>query len=169
MTTSRVRVLQLVLCLLGAPLLVVPRVRAQMGPGMGFGAGYFDDSNDTAIHGVVQTVEHNAYSCRWGATEVTLQADKDVYVVQLGPTHFLSRNNFSIAKGDELRVRGFRFTCQGTVFLVAREMTRGGRTLKLRDAQGTSAWAGRGMGWKSASSWPGVGVRLCCGCRCRCW
>jgi hypothetical protein len=156
-------------CLLAVPLLVVSQVRAQVGRGMGFGAGYYDGPSNMVIHGVVETVEDNAYNCRWGATELTLKADRVTYVVQLGPTRFLSHNNFSIAKGDELSVTGFNFTCQGTAFLVAREMTKGGKTLTLRNALGVPAWAGRGMGWSSTGGWRGGGGGLCCGCRCRCW
>jgi hypothetical protein len=140
-----------------------------MGPGIGFGPGYYDGSSNMVIHGVVESVTDNAYNCRWGATEVTLKADKDTYVVQLGPTPFLSQNKFSIAKGDELSVTGFKFTCQGTAFLIVREVTKGGETLTLRNAQGVPAWAGRGMGWRSTSGWRGGGGGLCCGCRCRCW
>lgn len=166
MTASRVRALLLMPCLLAAPLLVVSQVRAPMGPGMGIGPGYYDGPSNMVIHGVVETVEDNAYNCRWGATEVTLKADKGTYVVQLGPTPFLSQNNFRIAKGDGLRVSGFKFTCQGAAFLIAREVTKGGKTLTLRNALGVPAWAGRGMGWSSTNGWQGG---LCCGCRCRCW
>lgn len=169
MTTSRVRVLLLMLCLLAAPLLVVSQVRGQMGPGMGIGPDYYDGSSSTVIHGVVETVEANAYNCRWGATEVTLKADKDTYIVQLGPTPFLSQNNFNIAKGDELRVSGFKFTCQGTAFLIARDVSKGRKTLTLRNALGVPAWAGRGKGRSSPSGWGDVRGWPCCGCRCRCW
>jgi hypothetical protein len=150
-------------------LIIASLAWAQMGPGMRCGRGYYDASNETAIHGVVETVQENAAYCRWGGTEVTLKADKDTYVVQLGPTPFLSQNNFNIAKGDEVRVSGFKFTCQGTTFLIAQNVTKGSKTLTLRDAQGFPAWAGRGKGWSSPSGWGGVRGWLCCGCRCRCW
>lgn len=168
MWTSRVRVFLLMLCLLAAPLLVVSQVRGQMGPGMGFGADYYDGSSNMVIRGIVAAVEENAYNCRWGATELTLKTGKQSYVVQVGPTRFLAKNNFRIAKGDELRVSGFEFTCQGTIFLVARDVTKGGKTLTLRNAQGVPAWAARGTGWNSTNGWGGGRGRLCCGCRCRC-
>jgi len=163
------RVIVLTSWLLASPLLAVSHVWAQMGAGREFGPDYYDGSSNAVIRGVVETVEPNAYSCHWGATEVTLKTGKDNYVVQVGPSAFLSQNHFSIAKGDELSVRGFKFTCQGNAFLVAREVTKEGKTLTLRDAQGVPAWAGRGKGWSQTASWGNVRGRLCCGCRCRCW
>ena len=158
MTTSRVRVFLLMLCLLAAPLLVVSQVRGQMGPGMGIGPDYYDGSSSTVIRGVVETVEANAYNCHWGATEVTLKADKDTYIVQLGPTPFLSQNNFNIAKGDEVRVSGFKFTCQGTTFLIAQDVTKGGKTLTLPQCSRRSG-LGRARKGLEISQWLGGRTR----------
>lgn len=168
MTTSRLRVL-LMPCLLAAPLLVVSHVRAQTGPGMGFGPGYYDASSSMVIDGVVETVEHNAYNCRWGATEVTLKAEKVTYVVQLGPTLFLAQHNFRITDGDRLRVRGFKFTCQGTSFLIARDVTKRGKTLTLAKSPGLPARAVTGTSSRSDIEWFAGEGRLCCACRCLCW
>jgi hypothetical protein len=168
MTAFRLRVLLLMPCLLALLVPVLSPVRAQMGQGMGIGPDYYDGSSSVVIHGVIETVEANAYNCRWGATELTLKAGRDTYIVQLGPTTFLAGNDFNIAKGDELRVSGFKFTCQGTAFLIAREVTKGGKTLTLRNAQGVPAWTGRGKGWNSPSGWGDVRGTPCCGCRCRC-
>jgi hypothetical protein len=169
MTAYRVRALLLMSCLIPALLLGVPLMRAQAEPGLGFGPGYHDGPSNAVIHGVVATVEENAYSCHWGATEVTLKTGKGTFVVQMGPTRFLAQNNFSIARGDELNVRGFKFTCQGTTFLIARDVTKGGKTLTLRDALGVPSWAGRGMASGHIGNWGNVRGSLCCGCRCRCW
>ena len=168
MTNSQARVLLLIPCLLVASLMVVSQACAQMGQEMGIDPDYNDGSINTVIHGVVETVEVNAYNCRWGATEVTLKAGKDTYIVQLGPTTFLTQKDFNVAKGDELRVRGFKFTCQGSAFLIARDVTKGAQTLTLRNAQGVPAWAGRGKGGGSPGAWGNARGRLCCGCRCRC-
>jgi hypothetical protein len=135
--------------LLAGGLLIVFQAGAQMGRGMGFCPGCYDSSNTAVIHGVVETVRNNASFCARGGTEVTLKTDKETYNVLLGPAAFLSQSNFAIAKGDELSVTGFHATFQGTPVLIAREVTKGERTLTLRDMQGYPAWGGRGMGPRS--------------------
>lgn len=136
--------------MLAAMLLLALQATAQMGRGRGFGASYYDASNETVIHGVVETVQNDAYFCRWGGTEVALRTEKGTYNVVLGPMPFLSQSNFRVAKGDELSVTGFQCGAQ-TSFLIAREVTKGDKTLTLRNAQGFPVWAGRGMGWRASS------------------
>jgi hypothetical protein len=141
---------------LAAMLLTASQAGAQMGPGMGFARGYYGAPSET-IHGTVETVQNNTSFCQWGGTEAALKTDKGTVNVILGPTPFLSQNNFSVAKGDELSVTGFNLAPQGTPYVIAREVSKGGATLTLRNAQGFPAWAGRGrgMGWRAYSGWRG--------------
>ena len=156
---------------LAATLLVAPLAWPQMGPGMGYGGGFYDSSTEITVRGVVEEVQNSAYPGQWNGTHVSLKTDKETYDVRLGPTPFLSQNNFSIAKGDTLSVAGSKLSIQGTDLLIAREVTKDGKTLTLRNAQGFPAWAGRGMrGWGSYTG-AGPGWRGGCGCgwRCRRW
>jgi hypothetical protein len=137
---------------LAAMLLIASQAGAQMGPGMGFGRGYYAAPSET-IHGVVETVQTNADFCRWGGTEVALKTENGTVNVILGPAGFLSQNNVSIAKGDELSVTGFNLASQRTPYLIAREVSKGDKTLTLRNAQGFPAWAGRGMGRSAYGRW----------------
>lgn len=150
-----------------AMLLIASQAWAQMGPGTGFARGYYDAPSET-IRGTVETVQNNRSFCRWGGTEVALKTDKGTVNVILGPTAFLSQNNFSVAKGDELSVTGFNLASQGTPYLIAREASKGGPTLTLRNAQGFPAWAGRGMGWRASGCWRGGCGGPGCG-RCGRW
>ncbi len=153
---------------LAAISLVVSQAAAQMGPGMGFGRGCSGTTSET-IHGTIQSVQNNASFCRWGGTEVVLKTDKGTVNVVLGPTAFLTQNNFAVATGDELTVTGFNLTSQGAPYLIAGEVTKAGNTLTLRDTQGFPAWAGRGMGWRAGGGWRGgCGCPRCGGC-CRGW
>jgi hypothetical protein len=142
---------KLVLALAGGvvgALLAVTQVWPQMGPGMGSGR-FYNPSTEITVHGVVDAVQNVAYRCRWGGTHVTLKTEQRTYDVRLGPTLFLSQNNFSLAKGDTLSVTGSKLQVQGATVLVAREVSRNGKTLTLRNAQGFPAWAGRGMGGRN--------------------
>lgn len=129
-------------------LLAVAQVWPQVGPGMGYGRLY-DPATEITAHGVVEAVQHVSYRCRWGGTHVTLKTKQGTYDVRLGPTPFLSQNNFSLAKGDSVSVTASKLSVQGATVLVAREVRRNGKTLTLRNAQGVPAWAGRGMGGRN--------------------
>ena len=79
-------------------------------------------------------------------TEVALKTDKGTISVLLGPMP--SQSSFNIAKGDELSVIGFSAAPQGTPYLIASEVTNGGKTLILQNAT-------RGPGWGGGSGWGG--------------
>ncbi len=165
--TSRNRMLPLAAAL-AAMVLAAVYAGAQMSPRMDYGPGYYDPASETAIQGVVETVQNNASFCRWGGTAVALRTDKGTVTVLLGPAPFLSQSDFSIVKGDELSVTGSKTAAQ-TPYVIARAVTKGGRTLTLRDAQGVPVWAGRGMGWRAQDGWRCGRGRPGRGCRCRRW
>jgi len=153
-----------------ATLLSAAQAWPQMGRGMGYGGGSYDSSTEITVRGLVEEVQNGASSGQWGGTHVSLKTDKGSYDVRLGPTPFLSRNNFNVAKGDTLSVAGSKLTIQATDVLIARAVTKDGRTLTLRNAQGFPAWAGRGMGWGSyTGTRPGWRGGCGCGCRGRRW
>jgi len=134
---------------LASLLLTGSQVAAQMGHGMGFSRGYYAAPTET-IHGTVETVGSNAYFCRWGATQATLKTDRGTVNVILGPAAFLSQNNFSVVTGDELSATVFNPALQETPNLIAREVSKGGQTLTLRNAQGFPVWAGAAWGGELA-------------------
>jgi len=149
-----------------AILLSATQAWPQMGPGVGYGRGFYNSSTEITVRGLVEEVQNGAYPGQWGGTHVSLKTDKGTYDVRLGPTPFLSQNNFSLAKGDALSVARSKLNLQGTDILIAREVTKDGTTLTLRNAQGFPAWAGRGMGG-GAYMGTGSGWRGGCGCGCR--
>ena len=63
----------------------------------------------------------------------------------LGPSNFIADKGFSFAKGDEVEVTGSKVTVGGGESLIAREITKGGKTLVLGDKTGKPEWS-RGMG-----------------------
>ncbi len=64
--------------------------------------------------------------------------------VQLGPAWFVGRQPVQIKQGDTVKVTGSRITFAGKPAIVASEVSKDGQVLKLRDANGVPAWAGRG-------------------------
>ena len=79
---------------------------------------------------------------RTGGTHVTLDGADQTMEVRLGPTWFLEREGLEIAKGDSIEVTGSVIESDGDSFLIARELKKGDKVLKLRDEQGVPVWSG---------------------------
>jgi hypothetical protein len=77
------------------------------------------------------------------SVRLVLKVGQDQVSVHLGPDTWVDRQKVRFAKGDELTVRGSKFTYEGKYGLIAQSVTRGGDTLVLRDAAGKPAWSGQ--------------------------
>ena len=68
--------------------------------------------------------------------------------VRLGPKAWLDSHGYTFAKGDELTIIGAKSTTHdmatmtNTTVLVARQITKHGETMVLRDENGRPMWAG---------------------------
>jgi hypothetical protein len=76
---------------------------------------------------------------------VVLKTDQGSITIHLGPPWYLSRQKFSINAGDNLRVIGSRAPLSSAA-IIAREVTKNGMILKLRDEQGVPVWHDMGTG-----------------------
>jgi hypothetical protein len=63
--------------------------------------------------------------------------EQQVYV---GPVMFVARNNFSYMARDQVTIIGSKVQFEAEPWLLAREITRAGKTLKLRDETGLPVW-----------------------------
>ena len=106
------------------------------------GARNYNPSTEATVQGTVEEVTQATRGQGWGGTHLTLKSDQGTVDVHLGPTRFLEANKFTAAKGDQLKVTGSKIQYEGHDTLIAREVTKGGRTLTLRNAQGIPAWSG---------------------------
>jgi hypothetical protein len=61
--------------------------------------------------------------------------------VHLGPDSWVDRQSVKFTRGDEVSVKGSKFTYNGKMGLIAQVVVRGGETLAPRDAAGKPAWA----------------------------
>jgi hypothetical protein len=118
--------------------------QASMGNGSGSGmARIYDPDTVTTLRGTASTVTvMPARGGRMGGTHLALQSDGQTMDVHLGPTWFLQREGVDVAKGDSVEVTGSVVDLDGATFLVARELKKGQKVLKLRDEQGIPAWSG---------------------------
>jgi hypothetical protein len=60
--------------------------------------------------------------------------------VHLGPVWYLERQEFQLAPGEEVRVKGMCDQKDGKTEVVAFELSRGNYVLHLRDTQGRPNW-----------------------------
>ncbi|HVY94413.1 MAG TPA: hypothetical protein VHA14_16745, partial [Bryobacteraceae bacterium] len=55
-------------------------------------------------------------------------------------------SGFKFAKGDSVEITGSKVTMNGEEWIIAREVTKDGKTLTLRDKDGNPKWSGGMMG-----------------------
>jgi hypothetical protein len=113
-------------------------------PGCACGAVASPGGAVTTLEGTIVAVSlREAPRGTAGGVHLALEtADGTWMDVRLGPAWFLESKGFELAKGDALRVKGDVVDSDGSSFLVAREIEKGERTLRLRDDGGVPLWAG---------------------------
>lgn len=109
------------------------------------GGRNYDPKNEATITGAVQEVLQQAGRRGWNSTHLVVKTDQETVLVHLGPSSYLDRQGMKLATGDTITVVGSRTTIDGKPVLIAREITSGGKTVVLRDAQGIPNWS-RGRG-----------------------
>ena len=102
----------------------------------------YDASTEVTISGTVQDVLHPQMG-RMDGTHLVLKTETETIEVHLGPSNFVSDKGFTFAKGDSVQVLGSKVTIGGNQAVLAREVTKDGKTLTLRDKTGRPLWAGR--------------------------
>lgn len=112
--------------------------------GMGWGRRY-DPQTMQTLTGKVTAVDRLAPTKGpgFGWRQVTLQTGQEAIPVILGPAWHLEQQKFTLASGDSLEVWGSRVTVEKRPYLIATEVKKGKKTLKLRDQDGLPVWSGR--------------------------
>jgi hypothetical protein len=112
------------------------------GQGMGMGMRNYDPKTEITVKGTVEDVQQLQGGNAWMGTHLLLKTDSGTMDVHVGPSDFVTKNNFSFAKGDAIEVVGSKVTIQDKEALLAREIVKDGKTLVLRNAQGIPEWSG---------------------------
>jgi len=98
-------------------------------------------TTEIKVEGVVQEV--NQYWCPINGDEGThlmLKSDGGMLEVHVAPRRFLEGNGVSFSQGDHVAVVGSMVLYKGHDAMIAREITRGGQTVALRQADGRPLW-----------------------------
>jgi hypothetical protein len=68
---------------------------------------------------------------------------QETLLVILGPIVYVEQQTVKFAAGDKVEVKGSRMTVRGEPLIVAAEVRKGDRVLKMRNANGEALWLGR--------------------------
>ncbi len=73
---------------------------------------------------------------------LTVKTSDTTREVHLGPVWYMERQDIAISKGDKIEVSGSRIMFEGEkeVVLMAASLTKGEKTLQLRDDKGRGLW-----------------------------
>jgi hypothetical protein len=151
MLTRRMLMRLVPLLIVGAALAAAASASAQRGagPGGGGGAGspygrLYNPQTVETVAGEITAVEKITPGRGMSrGVHIVLKTDKgESLPVHLGPEWYLEKQAVTLKQGDKVQVRGSRVTFQDKPAVIAAEVTKDGKTLRLRDANGVPAWAG---------------------------
>jgi hypothetical protein len=98
----------------------------------------YDPKAEVTIKGVVQEIHESKTRGDHPGLHLILATETETVEVHACPVRFLSDLEFVIEKGDTLTVDGSRPEAGGIV--VAREITKGQVSIRLRDKTGAPVW-----------------------------
>ncbi|RJQ39332.1 MAG: DNA-binding protein [Nitrospiraceae bacterium] len=71
-----------------------------------------------------------------------LKTDKETISIHLGPGWYIENQDIKIQPKDRIEVKGSRITFQGSPAIIAAEVKKADKILRLRDESGIPFWAG---------------------------
>jgi DNA/RNA endonuclease YhcR with UshA esterase domain len=102
--------------------------------------GNYDPKTEVTLNGTVEKVEYTNYGNMRGV-HLTLKAENGTLEVHLGPAAFVEKT-MTFKGGDNIQVIGSKLTMVGKPAVIAREVTKGDKVLKLWDETGVPLWSG---------------------------
>jgi|SRR5215471_18189905 len=103
-------------------------------------AATYDPANETSVSGVIRYAISVAAPDGTVGVHLELKTVDGPVHVHVGPAVFIGMNNFSFLTDETVAVRGARVTKSGENAIWARIVVKDGKTLILRDENGTPRW-----------------------------
>ncbi len=100
----------------------------------------YDPKTEVKMKGTVADVQQHPGKRGGTGTHLILKTESGSLPVHVGPSSYIAKKQFSFSKGDQIEVLGSKVSLAGTETLIAREITKEGKTLVLRNAQGIPEW-----------------------------
>ena len=125
----------------GSILLAFTLGIASAQPGPGRAKRLYDPATEKTVTGQIQDVQQTSKG-RVPGTHLIVKTESETVDVRLGPSTFIESHGFRFAKGDTVEIVGSQVTVSGSEVLIAKEVTKDGKKLTLRDSTGRPLWAG---------------------------
>ena len=119
-----------------AAALIALGVLSQSGTGR-----HYDPATETTLQGTVSKVLTEEATTRGNGIRLTLHSEGKTWDVLLGPKAYVARQGMSFSVGDFIQAVGSKVQSSGSAVLIAREITREGKVLTLRDRRGVPMWS----------------------------
>lgn len=120
---------------------------AQKRKGQMHGMPRYDTATEVTLRGTITQVETHKGRMGWEGTHLVVSFDAETLTVHVGPSNYLTQQEFSFVSGDQIEVTGSRIKLEGTDVLIAREIKKGEKVLTLRNSQGIPAWSRNRWRW----------------------
>jgi hypothetical protein len=109
----------------------------------------YDPAKEETIKGVITKVEkmqprRQMPNAKGYGIMLTVKTDKGNQEVMAGPSWYYDQQKVTFEKGDKIEITGSKFARKNKEFMIAGQITKGDKTLKLRNDDGTPAWKGQG-------------------------
>ena len=113
--------------------------QGDLGPG---GELAYDPKTVATVSGEVLSVDKSTDRGMGYGKSLILKTSAETFLVYLGPGWFLEKQDLTFAPRDQLEITGSQVTLQGKPAIIAAQVKKGDKSLKLRDPAGIPAWAG---------------------------
>ena len=101
----------------------------------------YDPKTEMTVKGTVEEVQQQTGRRGWSGIHLVIKTDAGSIAAHVGPSSYVADKQFSFAKGDAVEILGSKVMMAGTEAIIAREITKDGKTLVLRNAQGIPEWS----------------------------
>ena len=98
----------------------------------------YDVKTETTIAGIVEKVLQ-VKGIHMRGIHLLLKTEKETVEVHLGPADFVEKT-MKFEEGDTIQIIGAAVTMMGRPIVIAREVKKGDKVLKLRDEDGMPLW-----------------------------
>ena len=102
-----------------------------------------DERDEITVKGTVAEITNSLGVTGRMRIYLTLQSDSAAFQVHVGPASYVSAQRFTFARGDTIEVTGWNSKKDHEEIILARQITKHGQVLTLRDPRGSPLWAQR--------------------------
>lgn len=104
---------------------------------------FYNPETVVTISGEIHNVETRTFGpSGFGLLVLYLKTDKETVTVNVGPEEYVSSQKIKFEKGDKIVVKGSKVEIRGEDVILAAEIQKGDKVLKLRDENGMPLWRG---------------------------